>query len=305
MSLKRNRAGIREATLSKPDLVTSTEQIQVGPLKRSFLLVKGAPATKGAPAKADQLAAIVIVLHGSSQTGPKVRTFSGESFDALAADGTVAVVYPDGLKKLWNHAREGSRVTDDVAFMAALVDHFHALYGPIPVVIAGYSNGGQLLIRLIHEIPEKLYGAAIISATLPRPGKLDFSDKNLPLPVLLIHGTADFIVPYRGEGWLWGFWDRNRGPSAMETAQYFAARNGITAAPSQSALPHHAKSGKTRVSATSFQQTGRSPVTLYTVEGGGHVVPNPHAKAIFVLGRTTQDISAAGAVADFFPVLHR
>lgn len=277
------------------------ESIEQGGMKRTFLLVRSAPnPAANSPAKS---AAVLIVLHGSSQTGRNVRAFSGHSFDALAAGGQVAVVYPDGLKKLWNHAQAGTSASDDVAFMAALVDHFHRRYGNIPVIVAGYSNGGQLVIRLIHEIPDKLDGAAIISATLPRPGGLAFADKGLPLPVVLIHGTHDFVVPFRGEGRWWGGGARNRGPSALDTAQYFAARNGITDAPMEAVLPHRPESGRTWVRALRYAQADRSPVTLYMVVGGGHVVPNRHKPAIFVLGRTTQDLSAVDAVAEFFPVL--
>lgn len=283
-----------------PGTGTSSQRITVGGRTRTFSM---ATATAGHGNVVTAPSAVLLVLHGSSQTGLKVRAFSGRSFDYLAAGGRVAVVYPDGLKKAWNHAARDAHTVDDVAFMAALADHFHALYGPVPVIAAGYSNGGQMVIRLIHEIPDRLDGAAIVSATLPRPGGLAFADKALPLPVLLIHGTRDRVVPYRGEGRFWGRWARNPGPSAPETAQYFAARNGITDAPSGAVLPHRPESGQTSVRARRYTQAGCPPVTLYTVVGGGHVVPNRRKRAIFVLGRTTQDLSAVEAVADFFPVL--
>jgi len=268
--------------------------------ERTFLVVT---AGHGETKDAGTPQAVLMVLHGSSQSGKSVRSFAGNSFDTLAAGGRVAVVYPDGLKKLWNHASSDAQTVDDVAFMGALVDHFHDNYGPIPVVVAGYSNGGQLVIRLIHELADRLDGAAIVSATLPRPGGLAFDDKMLPLPVLLIHGTRDLVVPYRGEGGFFGLWARNRGPSAPETARYFARRNGITSAPDEELLPHLPQSGRTLVRAARYRQEGRAPVTLYTVEGGGHVVPNRRRSPIKLLGRTTQDISAAEAVAEFFPAL--
>lgn len=291
-------ANKRASTAAK---VTATDhRILVGGQERSYYMVTAAPRNAGS---APEIAAVLIFLHGSNQTGPKVRAFSGGSLDELAASGRVAVIYPNGRRNAWNHVRAGDGAVDDVAFMAALVDHFHQRHGPLPVIAAGYSNGGQLVIRMIHEIPEKLDGAAIFSATLPRPGGLAFADKLQPMPVVLMHGTRDRVVPYNGDAGFLGLGFRNRGPSAPETARYFAARNNITAPPLESRLPHRPESGGTYVTLTSYAQQGRDPVKLYTVVGGGHVVPNPHKSAIFVLGRTTLDISAAQALTESFPVL--
>ncbi|MFQ4149267.1 hypothetical protein AAGW05_11285 [Arthrobacter sp. LAPM80] len=273
------------------------QEILVGGRDRSFHVVSAGTAavTPGA---------VVLVLHGSSQTGRTIRRFSGNSFDQLATGGRVAVVYPDGLKKAWNHNKPSVESTDDVAFIEALADHFHALHGPIPVIVVGFSNGGQLAIRLIHEIPDKLHGAAIVGATLPRPGGLAFADKLQPFPVMLVHGTHDMVVTYGGEGWFGSLFGRPRGPSAPETAQYFAARNNITAAPAHTILPHRRESGRTSVTLTRYEQKGRLPVVLYTVAGGGHVVPNRQRKAFFFFaGRTTQDMDTVEALAEFFPAL--
>ncbi|ALE93940.1 hypothetical protein AOC05_03130 [Arthrobacter alpinus] len=280
--------------------MATDHRILVDGQERSYSMVTAAPRNNG---PTPELAAVLIFLHGSNQTGPKLRAFSGHSLDGLAVSGRVAVVYPNGHRSVWNHARAGAGAVDDMSFMAALVEHFHQLHGLLPVIAAGYSNGGQLVIRMIHEIPGKLDGAAIFSATLPRSGGLAFADKQQPMPVVLIHGTRDLVVPYNGDAGFLGLGFRNRGPSAPETARYFAARNNITAPPLVSRLPHRAESGSTYVTLTSYAQQGRDPVKLYTVVGGGHVVPNPHKSAIFVLGRTTLDISAAQALTEAFPVL--
>ncbi|MHA7268940.1 CE1 family esterase [Arthrobacter sp. HLT1-20] len=298
--LKSRLPGVTRAPAA-PKVASRSEALTVDGRTRTYLLMGPIPRAYAT----SEPSAVLIVLHGSSQTGQGVRSFSGNSFDLLAEEGRVAVVYPDGLKKRWNHNTSASEATNDVAFVAALAGHFHALHGPVPVIVLGFSNGGQLAIRLVHEIPQKLHGAAIVGATLPRPGGLAFADKHLPLPVMMIHGTHDPVVPYGGQGWFGSLLGRPRGPSAPETAEYFAARNGITATPKTTVLPHRPESGRTSVLLTRYEQPGLAPVALYTVVGGGHVVPNRHRKAIIFAGRTTQDISAVAALEEFFPVLQR
>jgi polyhydroxybutyrate depolymerase len=260
---------------------------------------------------------LVIVFHGSKQTGAKHREFTGRAYDALAGSGAAMVVYPDGYRKNWNDARRESRFParmqdiDDVGFTRALVAKLTAAHriDPHRVFAVGYSNGGQMVIRLVHEAPDLIAGAAVIAATMPAPENFLIEDRQAPvgpaasavsMPVLLIHGTKDPIVGYDGEMSWWVrkiFKVGGRSRSAPETAAYFAARNGITAPPVTTELP--ASSGATSVNRTDYRQPGRPPVVLYTVHGGGHTVPGP-AKAPAVLGRTNHDINTAGLVEEFF-----
>ena len=120
------------------------------------------------------------------------------------------------------------------------------------------------------------------------------------LPVVLIHGTGDPLVPYEGGmASLWGFQPRGLGLSARQTAAYYAERNGITQGPESRQFAGAAESGKTWVERTDFRQDGHEPVTLYTVHGGGHVIPGPK-RAPRILGRSTPHLVAAEVVADFF-----
>ncbi len=77
--------------------------------------------------------------------------------------------------------------------------------------------------------------------------------------------------------------------SAEATAAYFARRNGISAAPTTVDLPE--RPGDRRrvpMRRTTYRSTGRPPVTLDVVLGGGHTVPGATA-APALLGRTGTD----------------
>ena len=259
------------------------------------------------PAVLSPARALLIVLHGSNQSGEKVRAFSGYGFDEIAATGEAVVVYPDAYKGLWNDARTGAlsaarrEGVDDIAFIHTLIAHFQQAHTTERVFVAGYSNGGQLAIRLAHELPDRLAGVALIGATQPTPDNLTVADQHGELPVLLMHGTRDPLVPYAGGmASLWGFRPRGTGLSAPESAAYFARRNGITTPSTTETLPHHPDSGNTAVTVTRFVQAGKPPVVLYTIENGGHVIPNSRKNALFILGKTTHDIEAAEAIWAFF-----
>lgn len=258
---------------------------------------------------------LVLVFHGSKQTGEKFRVFTGRSFDALASTGGAVVAYLDGYKSQWNDARAANGFAartenvDDVAFAEAMVSKLQASHqvDSSNVYAAGFSNGGSMVIRLVHQVPRLLAGAAVIAATQPAPDNFLLADAPpVPLPVVLIHGTGDPVVAYEGGAMSW--WVRRlfrvggASLSAPQTAAYFAARNEITQPFSATDLPRRGESGKTSVTRTDYRQDGKLPVTLYTVHAGGHTVPGPH-RAPFILGRTTQDLNAAEAIGQFFGLI--
>ena len=268
--------------------------------ERTLTIVGPQPPVAAAPA--------ILYFHGSNQTAASGRAFTGGTFDALAARGVV-IAYLDGYKRNWNDARASSDFAarrdgiDDVAFAIATIDRLARDYGidRSRVYAVGFSAGGALVIRLVHAIPALLAGAAIIAATQPVPANFLLADAPpAPLPLVLFHGTRDPLVPYGGGmASLWGFRPRGLGLSAPATADYFAARNGITVAPESRRLTPHAGNGRTTVERTDYRQDGHAPVTLFTIHGGGHVVPGPQ-RAPRIMGRSTDQLVAADAIADFF-----
>ncbi|MCY1136946.1 hypothetical protein OWR29_02985 [Actinoplanes sp. Pm04-4] len=239
---------------------------------------------------------LLLVFHGSTQNAAKFRAFTGGAFDAIP--GT-AVAYLDGYRGNWNDARIGSRFparlagVDDVAFAEAVVKK-HA--DGRDVYAAGYSNGGGMVVRLLHERPDLMAGATVIAAQQPAPS--NFLVPGLPVvpkPVLIVHGTKDRIVPYAGgEMAPWARFAFKVGGemlSAPETAAFFAARNGITTPPTTTDV-------SAEITRTDHHQHGHAPVRLFTVHGGGHTVPGPHP-APRLVGHTSQELHTTTAMADF------
>ncbi|GAC1365949.1 MAG: PHB depolymerase family esterase [Ktedonobacteraceae bacterium] len=291
---------LSKKSLRPKNITVSRHIMQMQASSRSYTIVMPEVLQKAAP--------LLVVFHGSNQTGEKIRAFSGNVFDELVQEHGFVVVYPDGYKGHWNDARVSSKFptrkagTDDVAFTKALIDELSARHDidANKVYIAGYSNGGQMVIRLIHEWPYHFAGAVIISATQPDPANFLATSKETSLPILIIHGTADPIVPYNGGvASLWGFNPRGLGLSARATAQYYARRNHIDAHPTTGTLKYEDKN-LPEVTFEAYNETGKYPVKLVSIHGGGHAVPNPYKKATFMLGKTATNINSAELLWDFF-----
>lgn len=253
--------------------------VEAGGRTRTFVVVGEADEPAGRP--------LVLVFHGSQQTGESHRRFTGRALDSLATEGRAVVAYLDGYRSNWNDARVQSSFparkenVDDIAFTREVVASVAESHGidTDSVVAVGFSNGGQMVIRLLHEAAELLAGAVIVAATMPERENFgaEFSARtDHPVPVTIVAGTADPIIPFEGGRMPW--WARTvfsiggRTLSAVATADYFAQRNGITVEPYRS---EPAASAKVPVETLAHREAGRPPVTLYVARGGGHTVPGP------------------------------
>lgn len=239
----------------------------------------------------------LLFLHGSLQNGSVMRRFTNGTFDELAARTGTVVVYPDGVDRHFNDARGVLPVKarelgiDDVAFLQHVAATVQEEYGTQRTYACGYSNGGQMVIRLLFDAPGFLDGACIFASTMGSGANHAPSNPEgyKPTPILMMHGTADPLAPY--EGGQAGLANSSRGEvtSALWTAQRFATMNGCS------------KAKVTRpfsdVSLHSWE--GDSPVELWTMEGVGHVIPSGNGLDAR-LGPNTDSFIAAQVVEDFF-----
>lgn len=256
----------------------SKKSIDVDGRRRTFLHVE--------PTSRSQSAPLLLALHGSTQQGPAMQKFSGRTLDSLAERIGADLVYLNGYGRSWNDARKGKTHRaqkadiDDVAFVTAVAETFRR-----PTIGIGYSNGGQLLHRVLRERHGLLTGAVIIAAGLPVDDDFLLVDvKPDTVPLLLVHGTADPVVPYLGGA------TKNLGrfhgtvQSAADTARGYA--------PTGSPVTHRAGA---------IERADWEGVRLVSQIGTGHVIPNRTTSPVpFIVGPSHHDLDLGEEIESFF-----
>jgi polyhydroxybutyrate depolymerase len=273
----------------------------IGGRERLFITYVPKSLKPGAP--------LLIVFHGGGGDGPMARLAYGGIFDQLADRDGFVVIYPYGIARSWNTCRKAQSnaarrwEVDDLGFVEAMIEQSARTYAidRKRVFVTGHSNGGQLSYRLLLERPDLVAGIAAVSSSLPAESNMDCMPKNVATPVMVINGTGDPVALYDG-GQRPG--SRN-GPSrsTKDTMAYFARLNGQSGEPEVTRLPHVRASDSTWVERTAWTETGKPPVVLYTIHGGGHLVPQPHYEYPRVVGRMTGDLNAPDVIWEFFAKL--
>ena len=270
-----------------------SETLKSGGDIRNYWLVRpeGLEKTKPAP--------LLMVLHGSAGSGEDMMTVTQRGFERLADKEKFVVVYPDALERRWND--QGGTV-DDVGFLLAIVDKLVAdgLVDKNRIYVAGISNGGMMAQRLACEQADRIAGIATVAGGLPEPLQATCKPARA-LPVLVIHGTEDPIVPWSG-GAVAGFEDFGKVLSARETAKFWAANNRCGDGGVIAAEPDRDPKDGTRVKMEVFASCpAGAAVKLAAVEGGGHTWPGgyQYLPERFI-GRTSQDVDANMLIWDFF-----
>lgn len=275
--------------------------IRVGQNPRTYVEYVPAKLPAGAP--------LVIVLHGAKMTGAMMRRWTGYEFDSLADKHGFAVFYPDGFEHNWNDCRKAGNFSartehiDDLAFMHALIASAKQKFGidPAKVYIAGYSNGGHMAMALAAQSPSPVAGIAIFAAALPTADNSNCPQQTVTPPVMIVDGTADPVSPYNGgEVNLFGFSSRGNVMSARASAEEFAKRNGISAPPVEDTLAHINPEDPTSVQRLTWSRAGKPYIVLYTVNGGGHTVPQSAFTFPRLLGPTTGDLDGPARTVEFF-----
>ena len=243
----------------------------------------------------------LFVLHGGGGKGRQLREHTARRFEALADKEGFLVVYPDGLNKSWNDGRgqPGARNVDDTVFLGALADSLVAAgrADPRRLHAVGISNGGFLAHALACRDAARWASVAAVVASL---GENVDCRPSRAVPVLMVNGTEDRLVPWDGTEVRFLGMSRGRKLTVPATAAKWAELDGCQPTPVRSELPDRADDG-VRWSLESWPGCkGGAEVLLYKMEGGGHTWPNGTPYLPRLVGRTSRDVDFEVLVTAFF-----
>ena len=272
-------------------LVSHAATMNAGGKERSYLTYRAPDLHLPAPT--------VIVLHGGGGDAQRMAHYN--QFGTFAKTHGILAVYPNAVDGFWNDGRKDERgaTSDDVGFLEKLVRQLIAkgLADPSHIYLTGMSNGGMMALRMACRAPGLFAAVAVVAASQPE----DVSCPAKPLPILMINGTDDGIVPYAGGPVGMGRVDRGRVIGHRKTLSLWEKVNGCSGPGQTKPLPDTASDGMTSTE-TKFDCPANAPVVGITVRGGGHSWPGSSQGLIarWLLGPVTQDFSANDAIWDFF-----
>lgn len=188
---------------------------------------------------------------------------------------------PEGDNQNWNDCRTAASApvsqsnADDVGFITELTYWAESRFesNPSRVYATGSTNGGQMAYRLAIERPDRFAAIAAFIANLPEPVDSVCKTPTTPMPVLIVNGTADAIIPFKG-----GSTDRGNYLSAPATRDIWADVNNIDIDQrTETELPDRDPDDGSFITCEDDPDPeGRngSIIRFCRMEGGGHVMPS-------------------------------
>lgn len=287
----------------------TTNYITVNNITRKYLVYR--------PTGMTTVNAAVTVLHGGGGLGIGVSEIGAHPlsvFRTIADNEKFLVIYPEGSLDIqenpgWNDCRSddisGSQ-GDDITFLKQLNSKLisELNINSNKMFLTGTSNGALMTYSYAFQFPETIKAIAVSSGNLPEfpESGLCTNGSNLPLPVLITHGTSDPAMPANGGcvADIGGNCNRGRVISQTATLNYWLQRNGL-----QNTTPSISTINVNTTDAGNVEKriySGSKPLIYFVLNNAGHAVPS---KTVFAnsspaSGVQNKDIEYAEEVWNFF-----
>ena len=242
---------------SKPDDLSSDFQtiIHQG-VNREYVLY--------VPDSYDSSFSVPVVLNFHGFSGDAYQYMNEADMRRLAEAETFILIYPQGLdldgEPHWNACPNGGdnkSDVDDFGFIETLVKEESSNYNIDleRIYAVGYSNGGMMAYGLANHKSELIAAVASVSGAM-----LDCTGPTShPMPVIHLHGTDDFDLPYNGNNYY---------NSVQNTLDYWTNFNNTNSEP----IVNFDNSGEIEIEHYIYNKGNNSvSVEHYKYIGGDHL----------------------------------
>lgn len=222
---------------------------------------------------------MMLLLHGG---GGSANLMSSNSMADVARAKGIILVIPNGSgfnnQFYWNHGlpleipdKPDISSVDDVGFLRDLAEELkkQLRVDSSRVYVAGISEGGMMTHRLAVELPDMLAAAAPLAGLSQVRASKNAPLKTIgvprgPIPMVLVQGTADPIVPYVGGRGKVNPDSANIVGSFADTIRFWLEGNGGT-----TYLPSSTRMSSKGYLISTFD-SGEAPVIAVTIINGTH-----------------------------------
>lgn len=196
------------------------------------------------------------------------------------------------------HPSEEKRAApaDDIAFFNQMLDQLETKVSvdASRVYAAGLSEGGFMSLRLGCALGDRIAAIAAVGAAMP---KTMICLPSRPVPLVMINGTSDPVVPYGGGT------EHNLSlatVSVEDSAKAWAKIDRCEEKPEKTKVSAHDKGGmETKVDTYNGCQQN-AQVVLYSVKGAGSTWPGGEQYEVEkTIGKTSSDLNANEVIWNF------
>ena len=239
--------------------------------------------------------------HRGMTMGPDRRGHYGGGYPGGGYPGGGGGGYPrgGGRQPQGEDPNEGRRPTptDDIGFFNQMLDQLGSKFSvdASRIYAVGLSEGGFMSMRLGCAMSDRIAAIAAVGAAMP---KTMICLPTRPVPLMMVNGTSDPIVPYGGGT------EHNLNLATIsveDSAKAWARIDRCEEKPEKSKLMAGAKGGtETKVDAYNGCHEN-AQVVLYSLKGAGNTWPGGEQyEAEKTVGKTSPDPNANEVIWSFF-----
>lgn len=155
------------------------------------------------PSSYDATSSTPLMLNFHGYGGTASLFMQDADMRSLADENGFILAYPQGSclngDPHWNAcptSNDNKSTADDFGFVESMITKISSEYNidMERIYAAGYSNGGMMAYGLANYKSNLIAAIASVSGTM-----LDcYGSTSHPMPLILLHGTSDFVLPYNG-----------------------------------------------------------------------------------------------------------